>query len=82
VLEDNVADEKRFVVEAVREHKRDPQGEYVYLVSWRGFSEEHDSWEPAANFDDGSTLTNYWRKHRKRKKSLGVKKRKRHKVAL
>ena len=66
ILEQKVGDAERFVIESIKGHKVNQHGDNVYLVSWRGYSQEYDSWEPATNFDDGSSITNYWR-NKKRK---------------
>ncbi|KAJ2797301.1 hypothetical protein H4R20_005232 [Coemansia guatemalensis] len=31
----------------------------LYLVHWRGYRAQHDTWEPATNFDDPSLVTAY-----------------------
>ena len=35
---------------------------YEYLIHWKGYSTEEDSWEPASSFKDHKVIENYWRK--------------------
>ena len=65
---DPVLTSESYVVEAILNHRQVAHG-YEYLVRWKNYSKEHDSWEPAANFDDEATITNYWSR---RKKSAAV----------
>jgi hypothetical protein len=59
ISDDPIFDSKSFVVDAILNHRSTPHG-YEYLVHWKNYSSEHDSWEPAANFDDEPTISNYW----------------------
>ena len=52
--------EQSFEVEKVLDHKG-KEGARHYLVKWKGFAQEHNSWEPVANFDDLSVIADYWR---------------------
>ena len=52
-------DAPSYEVEAILNH-RDADHGREYLVRWKGYSEKDDSWEPVANFDDESTITDYW----------------------
>lgn len=38
--------------------------EAFYLVSWRGFPAEEDSWEPAANLDCPTLIREFWDRRR------------------
>jgi Chromo (CHRromatin Organisation MOdifier) domain len=49
-----------FQVDTILNHRATTDGKYDYLVRWKNHSEEHDSWEPASNFDDEATIINYW----------------------
>jgi hypothetical protein len=65
---DPVLTSESYDVEAILNHRPAAHG-YEYLVRWKNFSKEHDSWEPAANFDDEATIANYWSR---RKESAAV----------
>ena len=54
------AGEEVYEVDKILDH-RGRQGDRSYLVRWKNFSEEYDSWEPAGNFEDLAVITGYWR---------------------
>ena len=37
---------------------------HQYLIRWKHYSEDHDSWEPASNFDDETAIVNYWKRRK------------------
>ena len=55
---------------------RKPRGKYTlrdnsgallphqYLIRWKHDSEDHDSGEPASNFDDETAIVNYWKRRK------------------
>ncbi|KAG0178044.1 hypothetical protein DFQ28_003998 [Apophysomyces sp. BC1034] len=55
--------EERYEVQAVVAHKLDPRvkGKYLYLVNWKNYSEEDNTWEPVKNFDDRACIEEYWK---------------------
>jgi hypothetical protein len=59
-----------FVVESVLDHQETATG-YTYLVRWKGYKEEHDTWEPENNFDDLGAIHHYW--HRRGQTTTGGK---------
>ena len=49
ILEDNVEfqDSLRFFIKRIHEHRvNEPLASYEFLVEWRGFSMQDNSWEP------------------------------------
>jgi hypothetical protein len=50
-----------YTVERILKH-RGRAGERQYLVSWLGYPESSNSWEPDANFEDRSVIIDYWKR--------------------
>ncbi|XP_034257060.1 chromobox protein homolog 5-like [Thrips palmi] len=42
-------EEEDLEVEEILDCKKDATGQVLYLLKWKGFTEEHNSWEPEAN---------------------------------
>jgi transposase InsO family protein len=59
ISSDPVLDSESYVVDTILNHRETTHG-YEYLVRWKNYSKDHDSWEPSASFDDEVTITNYW----------------------
>ncbi|ORX38261.1 hypothetical protein BD324DRAFT_620189 [Kockovaella imperatae] len=41
-------EEGEYEVESIVDHKMQ-NGKYIYLVSWKGYGPEHNTWEPEAH---------------------------------
>ena len=52
-------DENTFTVLKILKHRGAP-GSYEYLVQWKNYSSDHNSWEPESNFNDSTCITKYW----------------------
>jgi hypothetical protein len=52
--------EPTYEIESVVDHRGNP-GLYEYLVKWKNYNEEHNSWEPAVNFVDDKCIQDYWK---------------------
>jgi hypothetical protein len=53
----------RYEIDKILAHRQWRKGRnptWQYLVSWKGYSAEHNSWEPADNFTDDATIRAYW----------------------
>jgi hypothetical protein len=48
-----------YVVEAIINHKGSAPN-YEYLVKWKGFSDDWNSWEPPSMFDSPDVVKQYW----------------------
>ena len=48
-------------VEKIMKHKKQANGQFVYLVKWEGYDESHNSWEPEENFVDLKMIQDYWK---------------------
>ena len=48
-----------YEVQAIINHRGTPPN-YEYLVRWKNFTEDHDSWEPPASFDSPDVIKHYW----------------------
>jgi hypothetical protein len=55
-----IKDKDTFTVNKIIRHRGAP-GSYEYLVDWKGYNEEHHSWEPESQFNDDQCITDYWK---------------------
>jgi chromobox protein 5 len=61
-------DQESFVVERILNHHLGKDNSYSYLVKWKGYSKNHNSWEPVSNFNSLLPINKYWKL--KKKKNL------------
>ncbi|KAL0935757.1 reverse transcriptase domain protein [Colletotrichum truncatum] len=63
IVENN---EPEYEVERIIDHLKEPEG-YQYLVKWKGYGHEDNTWEPAKNLTNATDeLSVYWQQHRER----------------
>ncbi|KAF9342090.1 hypothetical protein BGX26_008392, partial [Mortierella sp. AD094] len=55
-------DPNAYVIKKVLDHKAPTkeQKEWYYLVRWKGYGPDHDSWEPYSNFFETKCIRDYW----------------------
>ncbi|KAG1137096.1 hypothetical protein G6F37_011493 [Rhizopus arrhizus] len=59
----NRADQKQYDVQAIIQHKENNTSDYKYLLRWKCYPPEYDTWEPVSCFDDMSMIEQYWARH-------------------
>jgi len=83
-----MADEEDFVVERVLDKRVGRTGKVEYLLKWRGYDDDDNTWEPADNLDCIDLIEDFERKRKEQgkvkpgdKRKLESKKEKEKKVA-
>ncbi|HVW99438.1 MAG TPA: DDE-type integrase/transposase/recombinase, partial [Candidatus Babeliaceae bacterium] len=49
-----------YFVEKILKHRGSPEN-YEYLVKWKDFTDEENTWEPATSFLDHNIIRDYWK---------------------
>ena len=61
--EESKVEDENFVVKAVLGHRRqmvDGNWEDQYLLRWKGYGPQHDSWEPAVAMECDELVSEFW----------------------
>jgi hypothetical protein len=51
-----------YEVDEILDRRQDEHNQWEYLIKWRGYSQEENSWETGANVS-ANTLKSFWKKH-------------------
>ena len=61
---DLIDNEEEYEVDHIVRHKRNNRGQWLFLIRWKGYGPEDDSWEPASNLKHSKeSLEEYKRLH-------------------
>jgi len=60
-----VDNEEEYSVDHIVRHKKNNKGNLLFLIRWKGYSVEDDTWEPASNLKNArETLDEYKKRHK------------------
>ena len=59
--------DQHYEVSGIMDHRLNwKKSGYQYLVRWKGFTAEEDTWEPEENFDNMAVIKQYWKQQQQR----------------
>jgi transposase InsO family protein len=53
-------EQESYEVDAILDHHEHPEHGMRYLVRWKNYAPEHDTWEPESHFNDHGVIDEYW----------------------
>ena len=56
-------EQESYEIDAILDHHEDPEHPELgmrYLVRWKNYAPEHDTWEPESHFNDHGVIDEYW----------------------
>ena len=70
--DEEMISKEHYVIEKILDHKLE-NGEYKYLVQWKDYGPEFNSWEPVECFDGLEMISRYWKFRNKNTKKIKTK---------
>jgi hypothetical protein len=58
---DLVDNEEEYEVDHIVRHKKNRQGRFLFLIRWKGYGPDEDSWEPASNLKHAREILNAYK---------------------
>ena len=62
ISNNNIFQDEVYEVDTILDHRSNKNNEIEYLVKWKDYSNNHNSWEPFANFNSIKPIDKYWSK--------------------
>ena len=59
---------KNFIVQKIVDHVELCNGQFQYLVKWKGWNEKYNTWQLLEDFDSLAPVKRYWRDMGKKNK--------------
>ena len=53
--------EEEYEVDHIVRHKKNRQGRFLFLIRWKGYGPDEDSWEPASNLKHAREILNAYK---------------------
>jgi hypothetical protein len=60
ISNNDIFQEEVYEIDSILDHRYNNNKEIEYKVHWKGYSSEHDTWEPFANFNSMVPIDKYW----------------------
>jgi len=70
---DSDLDEEQFIVERILKMRTTKKGKVQYLLKWKGFSENENTWEPAENLECPGLIAAFMAEHKEKQQTSTTK---------